>query len=243
MSQVLRHGHPREDVPALGHVADAAGRSAGAPGCRRSAGRRSGSRPAAGRSMPDTVFWVVVLPAPFAPSSATISPSSTWKRDALERRGWRRSGPRCRRPRAASVAVPSALIGAHPCARRACPRRRGVDACSSGWSSVQLLPPPPRRCRGRPRPRPGRAGSAPGVPSAIFSPKFSTTMRWATDMTSFMSCSISSTLTPRSALIRGSARRARASRPGWCRRPARRAACTPGLVPSARAISSRRCSP
>ena len=29
--------------------------------------------------MPETVFWVVVLPAPFAPSSATISPSPTVK--------------------------------------------------------------------------------------------------------------------------------------------------------------------
>ena len=31
--------------------------------------------PGDGRSMPETVFCVVVLPAPFAPSSATISPS------------------------------------------------------------------------------------------------------------------------------------------------------------------------
>ena len=35
-------------------------------------------RPADGRSMPDMVFCVVVFPAPFAPSSATISPSPTW---------------------------------------------------------------------------------------------------------------------------------------------------------------------
>ena len=35
--------------------------------------------PSAGRIIPETVFWVVVLPAPLAPSSATTSPSSTWK--------------------------------------------------------------------------------------------------------------------------------------------------------------------
>ena len=36
--------------------------------------------------MPETVFWVVVLPAPLAPSSATISPSSTWKQTPLRAR-------------------------------------------------------------------------------------------------------------------------------------------------------------
>ena len=41
--------------------------------------------PATGRSMPDTVFCVVVLPAPFAPSSATISPSFDVEADALQR--------------------------------------------------------------------------------------------------------------------------------------------------------------
>ena len=35
--------------------------------------------PSAGDSMPDTVFWVVVLPAPLAPSRATISPVLTVK--------------------------------------------------------------------------------------------------------------------------------------------------------------------
>ena len=35
--------------------------------------------PVTGRIMPDTVFCVVVLPAPLAPSRATISPSSTRK--------------------------------------------------------------------------------------------------------------------------------------------------------------------
>ncbi len=35
--------------------------------------------PEIGRIMPDTVFCVVVFPAPFAPSNATISPSSTLK--------------------------------------------------------------------------------------------------------------------------------------------------------------------
>ena len=38
--EVLRDRHPREDVPALGHVADAAAGSARAPGCRRCARRR-----------------------------------------------------------------------------------------------------------------------------------------------------------------------------------------------------------
>ena len=42
--------------------------------------------PSDGRIIPDTVFWVVVLPAPLAPSRATTSPSSTWKVTPLRAR-------------------------------------------------------------------------------------------------------------------------------------------------------------
>src|SRR4051794_6012523 len=49
---------------------------AGMPSIRRPS---NVTEPATGRIIPDTVFCVVVLPAPLAPSSATISPSRTSK--------------------------------------------------------------------------------------------------------------------------------------------------------------------
>ena len=53
-----------------------------APGCDRAA-RSTPSitiRPAVGSSTPRIMLMVVVLPAPFGPSSPTISPGATWKR-------------------------------------------------------------------------------------------------------------------------------------------------------------------
>ena len=84
---------------------------------------------------------VVVLPAPLAPIRATISPCSQLERDAVERHGPCRSGPRgpCRRS-TALLSLPSA--------------RGLVLAAEVGPDDG-----------GR------RAGPRPGVPSAIFVPK------------------------------------------------------------------------
>ena len=72
------HGEGREDAPALGDVARCRGatsRWAGTPSIVAPVERIT--RPRAASASPETVRSVVVLPAPFAPISVTISPSRT----------------------------------------------------------------------------------------------------------------------------------------------------------------------
>ena len=80
-----RDRQAREHAPALGHMGDARGARSPRGRARRSTGRRTGCRPAAGRTSPEIARSVVDLPAPFEPSSVTTSPGSTASDDALER--------------------------------------------------------------------------------------------------------------------------------------------------------------
>ena len=82
--EVLEDGHPREDPAALRGVADALrGRARGPRSCEMSLPSKV-TLPRRGWSRPLIVLRVVVLPAPLAPMSVTISPSADGQRDALE---------------------------------------------------------------------------------------------------------------------------------------------------------------
>src|ERR1700730_328640 len=82
-----------------------------------------------------------------------------------------------------------------------------------------------------------------GVPSAILRPKSRATTRSHTDMTRFMWCSTSSTVTWRSSRMRR-IRRPRPSTSTWLRPPAGSSSSNSlGLTASARASSTRFCQP
>ena len=66
-----------EDPAALRDVDDAAARDLVRRACPSATCRRDETSPAISGSIPDRARSVVVLPAPFAPSRATISPSLT----------------------------------------------------------------------------------------------------------------------------------------------------------------------
>ena len=83
----------------------------------------------------------------------------------------------------------------------------------------------PAWCRGRPRPRARSRAPPAGTPSAIFSPWSSTVMCSETPMTTFMSCSISRIVRPRSSRsvlheVASAARTPAGSSPRWARRAA-----------------------
>ena len=83
-AQVLAHGEVREDASAFGDEAQAArarSSSGRAPLTRRPATITS---PALGACSPDATRSVVVLPAPFGPSSATTEPARHGEVDAVQ---------------------------------------------------------------------------------------------------------------------------------------------------------------
>ena len=73
-AEVLGDRQAEEDAPPLGHVRDAVA-SAGARRQRGEIAAVEQTRPAEGLTIPEMTRRVVVLPAPFAPSSATTSPA------------------------------------------------------------------------------------------------------------------------------------------------------------------------
>ncbi len=75
--QVLPHGQLGEDLPALRDQRAAHGRRWPRAGRARSTGRASRTSPSRGRTSPHTALSSVVLPAPLAPTMATISPALT----------------------------------------------------------------------------------------------------------------------------------------------------------------------
>ena len=77
-------------------------------------------------------------------------------------------------------------------------RRAPTARAAAGRICDVMRAPPSPPCRGRPRSRAGPLRISAGVPSAIFSPRSSTVMRSETPMTTLMSCSMSSTVSPRS---------------------------------------------
>ena len=74
--EVLEHGHPREELAALGRLRDAAADDVVRGGVRDVLAAEL-IRPRRGWLSPLIERSVVDLPAPFAPSSVTISPSRT----------------------------------------------------------------------------------------------------------------------------------------------------------------------
>ena len=83
---VVAHAEFGKHLPALRHQRDAArGDTVRRPSARR-AGRRARSRRCTGRSSPVTARIAVDLPAPLAPSSATISPRPHRERHLIEHR-------------------------------------------------------------------------------------------------------------------------------------------------------------
>ena len=116
-----------------------------------------------------------------------------------------------------------------------------------------------RRCRCRPRRAAAVVPSAlsqvdaphlgvaraprPGVPSAITRPWWSTVIRWAMENTTSMSCSVKSSVSPRSRAMRSTSRMVSRVSVPTCRRSARRAAASRARGPArspARAASGRR---
>ena len=77
--EVLAHGERREHAPALGHERDAGARVRACAGSRVTSTAVEKILPLRGSIDPATPRMVVLLPAPLAPISVTISPSATSK--------------------------------------------------------------------------------------------------------------------------------------------------------------------
>ncbi len=171
--------------------------------------------PAAGCSMPEIVRSVVVLPAPLAPSSATISPSATSRLTPLQGAD---------RPVADLDPVEleqrhqrSSSSGSGLCRRPA--RRRPLRWCSA-WRR--------RAGPGTPRRRRGRAGPRPGCP-----PRSQAEIEHGHTLghrhhEPHVVLDEQDADAPLPVDAADELARAPASRPGWCRPPARRAAAARG---------------
>ncbi len=153
-------GHPREDAPALGRLADARARRSRARATPVMPRPSKMTSPLRGRSSPEMVRSVVDLPAPFEPIRVTISPGSDRRgSDALD---------------GGDVAVVDVqVVDARACGVGAGRGGRRADAAVIRRSRRPRC----RSCRGRPRRRAGRCWISSGPPSAIFSPRSSTVIR------------------------------------------------------------------
>ena len=148
----------------------------------RCARRRARSRRSTGRSRPLSARISVDLPAPLAPSTATISPARPRRSMLVEHRRGAVAGAELRRAsRIASCDAASSARGARP---RAHARRRRDRPCSTARIAPHLA----RACRRRSR-----------------APASSTTTWSEMPITSAMSCSTRTTAMPRSAMRRSSA--------------------------------------
>ena len=148
--QVLAHREVREDAPALGDQAHAGAGERVGRGAVDVAAARAMQLPAGRRrSGPLHTASVVVLPAPFGPSSATTWPGATREVDAVQHVDACRSRRGCRAARG---------------------RRRRADRLDGGHGAVRP------RCRGTRRSTFGSAWISAGVPLAMMRPKSSTWM-------------------------------------------------------------------